>query len=186
MGRCVEFVFVCMCLHSVYLHILISTRLYHINFIYNQHNIQSTIMKAIAARAIPIPSALDIYFLDSEYPSRNDITALQAVMESDGEIALLEQKANNLNDAMAEAEEDEQNEIQQSLEAIYDRLDQLDANTAEARATTILHGLGFTKAMMNQTTSEFSGGWRMRVSLARALFLEPEFLCLDEPTNHLE
>lgn len=143
-------------------------------------------MKAIAARAIPIPSALDIYFLDSEYPSRNDITALQAVMESDGEIALLEQKANNLNDAMAEAEEDEQNEIQQSLEAIYDRLDQLDANTAEARATTILHGLGFTKAMMNQTTSEFSGGWRMRVSLARALFLEPEFLCLDEPTNHLE
>ena len=106
-------------------------------------------MKAIAARAIPIPSALDIYFLDSEYPSRNDITALQAVMESDGEIALLEQKANNLNDAMAEAEEDEQNEIQQSLEAIYDRLDQLDANTAEARATTILHGLGFTKAMMN-------------------------------------
>ena len=143
-------------------------------------------MKAIAARAIPIPSALDIYFLDSEYPSRNDITALQAVMESDGEIALLEQKANNLNDAMAEAEEDEQNEIQQSLEAIYDRLDQLDANTAEARATTILHGLGFTKAMINQTTSEFSGGWRMRVSLARALFLEPEFLCLDEPTNHLE
>ena len=143
-------------------------------------------MKAIAARAIPIPSALDIYFLDSEYPSRNDITALQAVMESDGEIALLEQKANDLNDAMAEAEEDEQNEIQQSLEAIYDRLDQLDANTAEARATTILHGLGFTKAMMNQTTSEFSGGWRMRVSLARALFLEPEFLCLDEPTNHLE
>ena len=107
-------------------------------------------------------------------------------MESDGEIALLEQKANDLNDAMAEAEEDEQNEIQQSLEAIYDRLDQLDANTAEARATTILHGLGFTKAMMNQTTSEFSGGWRMRVSLARALFLEPEFLCLDEPTNHLE
>ena len=143
-------------------------------------------MKAIAARAIPIPSALDIYFLDSEYPSRNDITALQAVMESDGEIALLEQKANNVNDAMAEAEEDEQNEIQQSLEAIYDRLDQLDANTAEARATTILHGSGFTKAMMNQTTSEFSGGWRMRVSLARALFLEPEFLCLDEPTNHLE
>ena len=143
-------------------------------------------MKAIAARAIPIPSALDIYFLDSEYPSRNDITALQAVMESDGEIALLEQKANNLNDAMAEAEEDEQNEIQQSLEAIYDRLDQLDANTAEARATTILHGLGFTKAMMNQTTSEFSGGWRIRVSLARALFLEPEFLCLDEPTNNLE
>ncbi|KAL7540595.1 hypothetical protein ACHAXR_010235 [Thalassiosira sp. AJA248-18] len=147
---------------------------------------KSTVMKAIAARSIPIPSALDIYFLDSEYPARDDITALGAVMESNDEVAHLEEKAVALNDAMATADEDEQNEIQMNLEAIYDRLDQLDASTAEARATTILHGLGFTRAMMNQTTREFSGGWRMRVSLARALFLEPEFLLLDEPTNHLD
>lgn len=145
---------------------------------------KSTIMKAIAARAVPIPGALDIYFLDSEYPARDDITALEAVMESNDEVALLEQKAEQLNNKMAEVEEEEQIAIQAQLEGIYSRLDQLDAASAEARATTILHGLGFTKTMQGMTTREFSGGWRMRVALARALFLQPEFLLLDGKLSH--
>ena len=139
---------------------------------------KSTIMKAIAARAIPIPESLDIYFLDCEYPARDDITALEAVMESNDEIARLEAKAEALNHAMAEDTNDEeaQAEIQNALEGIYGRLDQLDAATAESRATSILFGLGFTPTMQNMKTKEFSGGWRMRVALARALFIQPEFL----------
>lgn len=147
---------------------------------------KSTIMKAISARAIPIPDSLDIYFLDQEYPA-SEITALEAVMESNDEVARLEKRAELLNDAMADAGDDEQQaEIQLTLENIYERLEALDASAAEARATSILHGLGFTNQMQHMMTKEFSGGWRMRVALARALFLQPACLFLDEPTNHLD
>ena len=69
---------------------------------------------------------------------------------------------------------------------IYERLEEMDAATAEMRAAKILHGLGFSKEMQNKKTKDFSGGWRMRISLARALFIRPSILLLDEPTNHLD
>jgi len=103
----------------------------------------------------------------------------------DDERKALEAEAEKINDAVADCDEDEQEALNQRLQALYERLDELDAATAEARASAILHGLGFTPKMQRMPTKSFSGGWRMRVALARALFLQPTCLVLDEPTNHL-
>ena len=65
-------------------------------------------------------------------------------------------------------------------------MQEIGSSSAEARASKILHGLGFTEAMQRRRTMDFSGGWRMRISLARALYIQPTVLLLDEPTNHLD
>ena len=157
-------------------------------------------MKALGSRAVPIPRSIDIFFLKEEIEASDSITALEAVMSVDAERLRLEEQAEELNHMLSalsdkeEGYEDEEGktvdelheDIMETLNSVYDRLDALDATTAEVRARTILKGLGFTHSMQSKKTKEFSGGWRMRVSLARALFIQPVCLLLDEPTNHLD
>ena len=68
----------------------------------------------------------------------------------------------------------------------HQRLADIDGYSAESRASTLLAGLGFSQAQLSQAVSDFSGGWRMRLNLARALMCRSDLLLLDEPTNHLD
>ncbi|MCH9696184.1 MAG: ATP-binding cassette domain-containing protein [Gammaproteobacteria bacterium] len=78
----------------------------------------------------------------------------------------------------------EQNESDVHL--LHERMDTIDGYTAESRASRLLHGLGFSADEYSKAVSEFSGGWRMRLNLARALMCRSDILLLDEPTNHLD
>uniref|UniRef100_A0A8D8QGC3 ATP-binding cassette sub-family F member 2 n=1 Tax=Cacopsylla melanoneura TaxID=428564 RepID=A0A8D8QGC3_9HEMI len=139
---------------------------------------KSTLLAVLGNREVPIPEHIDIFHLTREMPA-SDKSALTCVMEVDEERVRLEKLAEQL----VACEDDES---QEQLMDIYDRLDEMSADTAEARAANILHGLGFNKEMQQKKTKDFSGGWRMRIALARALYVTPHLLLLDEPTNHLD
>ncbi|DBA02473.1 TPA: hypothetical protein N0F65_008687 [Lagenidium giganteum] len=148
---------------------------------------KSTLMNVLGARGVPIPDSIDIYHLKHEIEA-SDMTALEAVLSVDEERGKLQAEADELSERMTDESisEDESEQISERLTDIYERLDELDADTAELRARSILSGLTFSDAMMQKKTKEFSGGWRMRIALARALFIQPTLLLLDEPTNHLD
>ncbi|XP_030526670.1 ABC transporter F family member 1 [Rhodamnia argentea] len=138
---------------------------------------KSTLLAAVGCRELPIPDHMDIFHLTREIEA-SDMSSLEAVISCDEERLQLEKEA----EALA-AQDDGGGE---ALDRIYERLEAMDAATAEKRAAEILFGLGFDKKMQAKKTRDFSGGWRMRIALARALFMNPTILLLDEPTNHLD
>ena len=139
---------------------------------------KSTLLKCIATRQIPIPDFIDIWYLDRE-AEPSDRTALEAVIDT----------VRNEKERLEQLEEDIMSEVgpeDPRLEAIYEKLDKMDPTTFDKRAGELLFGLGFSQTMMHRQTKDMSGGWRMRVALAQALFVRPMLLILDEPTNHLD
>lgn len=139
---------------------------------------KTTLLRMILGEAAPesgeirIGARRRIGSVAQEAPDGNS-TPLKTVIAADREMARLMAEAESEQDAAKIAE-------------IHARLEDLGAHRAEARAARILDGLGFDEASRHRPLREFSGGWKMRVALAGALFQEPDILLLDEPTNHLD
>jgi ATP-binding cassette subfamily F protein 3 len=138
---------------------------------------KSTLFKLILGQLhasddeISLPKSARIGSVDQEHPA-TPFTLLETVLEADEE-------RHRLLTSLDTAEPEDMGEI-------WARLIEIDADAAPAKASEILVGLGFSQEDLARPMSEFSGGWRMRVALAAALFAEPDMLLLDEPTNYLD
>ncbi|XP_044529664.1 ATP-binding cassette sub-family F member 1 isoform X4 [Gracilinanus agilis] len=142
---------------------------------------KTTLLKHIANRALSIPPNIDVLLCEQEVVA-DETPAVQAVLRADTKRLKLLEEEKRLQGRLEQGDD----AAAEKLEKVYEELRAMGAAAAEAKARRILAGLGFDPEMQNRPTQKFSGGWRMRVSLARALFMEPTLLMLDEPTNHLD
>lgn len=139
---------------------------------------KTQLLCALAHRRLPVPSHIRIAHVEQEVQG-DDTKVLDAVLQSDREREYLLYWEKRLL-------QDQSDWAGEALMEVYERLDELDSDAAETRASMILRGLGFTAEAQQRPTREFSGGWRMRIRLAMALFQQPDLLLLDEANNHLD
>ncbi|KAL4899160.1 hypothetical protein BDW74DRAFT_119027 [Aspergillus multicolor] len=162
---------------------------------------KSTLLRALSRREVAIPSHISILHVEQEITG-DDTPALQAVLDADvwrkrlladqekitKQLTAIETERSSMADTSTDAAklDHEREGLDITLNDIHSKLAEMESDKAESRAASILAGLGFSPERQQYATKTFSGGWRMRLALARALFCEPDLLLLDEPSNMLD
>ncbi|KAJ3272231.1 hypothetical protein HDV01_005885 [Terramyces sp. JEL0728] len=148
---------------------------------------KSTLLRAIGNKELAIPPHLKVLHVEQEIVG-DDTLALQSVLKADTERESLLEEEVKLNQKLNKNSTsiEDSATITARLKTIYGRLEELESDTAESRASAILSGLGFSVDQQRAATKTFSGGWKMRLALARAIFCKPDLLLADEVTNYLD
>lgn len=155
---------------------------------------KSTFLRILAGQLEPdsgsihLPRGATVGYLEQEVFGLGKRTVLEEVLTAFAEIQTLERRCRELEDRLAKipAEIPAYGEILEEYANVRELWDAYGSYDCEARAREVLAGLGFRSTDLSRKTSEFSGGWQMRIALAKLLLRQPHLLLLDEPTNHLD
>ncbi len=156
---------------------------------------KSTMLKILAGEQKPtkgevsVPKHCKIGYLPQDMIHQHGRTVFEETETAFEEIQLLEKRIDEINhqlETRTDYESDSYSKLIEEQTEVYHRLDLLGAGNRNEEIEKILKGLGFERKDFERQTAEFSGGWRMRIELAKLLLQKPDVLLLDEPTNHLD
>ncbi len=156
---------------------------------------KSTMLKIIAGLQAPtsgrvaIPADVTIGYLPQQMVLEDKLTVAEEVRKVFAHISDMQRHLDHMNQELAERTDYESDDYQSLIERVSNLTEELalaSSENCEAELEKTLLGLGFVRSDFERPTSEFSGGWRMRIELAKLLLQRPDVLLLDEPTNHLD
>jgi ATP-binding cassette subfamily F protein 3 len=156
---------------------------------------KSTLLKIVAGETKPTrgvisaPSEAVIAYLPQHLLTSDDCTVMEETSKAFAEVLNMKKEIDEINDQLTirtDYESDEYMKLIERVSELSEKFYSIEEVNYEAEVEKVLKGLGFEREDFNRQTSEFSGGWRMRIELAKILLKKPDLILLDEPTNHMD